>query len=83
VASCIEQFWADIAACDAQWSADKAACNGDPSCLQQAIYRRQACEDVAYHEYNRCIGSGSGAAYVKSPSMKPHTEDGAPDCGCG
>lgn len=66
--SCLEQLDLDLDACDAQWEQDKADCNGDPVCITQAIFRRQACENAAYTKYYQCVNNLS--------------EGGAPDCGC-
>lgn len=76
MATCIEQLYIDLAACDAQWQIDKAACNGDPQCLQQAVFKRQACEDAAFRKYDNCVIGGGGTS-LAAPA------EGAPDCGCG
>ena len=84
--SCAEQYFADVAACDAQFNIDKAACAGDPSCLQLAISKRQACEQTAYLKYIQCIGSqggGGGTNFTGGGEGSQLASDGAPDCGCG
>lgn len=83
--SCQDQYWADLDACDATYQQEKLACQGDPECINQAVLRRQACEQAAYLKYIQCIGQQGSVAPPPSASRigPTPTPEGAPDCGCG
>ncbi len=81
--TCSEQYFAEVAVCDAQYQMDKENCGEDPECLQQAISRRQACEQAAYLKYIQCIGSQGGGGNSITSTNPTSGPEGAPGCGCG